>query len=54
MKRLANPKDGGQYGFYYTVIKGWSHYAAGKAKSISGITTPNALTISLQPDRADR
>ena len=31
MQRLANPKDGGQYAFYYTVIKGWSNYAAGKA-----------------------
>jgi peptide/nickel transport system substrate-binding protein len=37
MQRLANPKDGGQYGFYYAVIKGWSQYSAGKAKSISGI-----------------
>jgi peptide/nickel transport system substrate-binding protein len=45
MERLANPKDGGQYAFYYTVIKGWNAYAAGKAKSISGITTPNASTI---------
>jgi peptide/nickel transport system substrate-binding protein len=45
MERLANPKDGGQYPFYYTVIKGWSAYAAGKAKSISGITTPNDSTI---------
>ena len=23
MQRLANPNDGGQYAFYYTVIKGW-------------------------------
>ena len=45
MERLANPKDGGQYSFYYTVIKGWSAYAAGKAKTISGIKTPNASTI---------
>lgn len=45
MDRLANPKDGGQYAFYYTVIKGWNAYAAGKAKTISGITTPNASTI---------
>ncbi len=27
MQRLANPKDGGEYSFYYTVIKGWSAYA---------------------------
>ncbi len=45
MDRLANPKDGGQYGFYYGVIKGWSAYAAGKARKISGITTPNATTV---------
>jgi peptide/nickel transport system substrate-binding protein len=45
MQRLANPKDGGEYAFYYTVIKGWSQYAAGKAKSISGISCPNTSTI---------
>jgi peptide/nickel transport system substrate-binding protein len=45
MERLADPKDGGEYPFYYTVIKGWSAYAAGKAKTISGISTPNASTI---------
>jgi len=45
MDRLANPKDGGQYSFYYKVIKGWDAYAAGKAKSISGIKTPNDSTI---------
>jgi peptide/nickel transport system substrate-binding protein len=45
LERLANPKDGGQYSFYYTVIKGFSAYGAGKAKTISGIQTPNASTI---------
>lgn len=45
LTRLANPKNGGQYAFYYTDIKGWSAYAAGKAKSISGIKTPNASTL---------
>jgi peptide/nickel transport system substrate-binding protein len=45
MERLANPKDGGQYSFYYSVIKGWESYAKGKAKTISGIQTPNASTI---------
>ena len=54
MDRLANPKDGGEYAFYYTVIKGWNAYAAGKAKSISGITTPNPTHDRLQPDAADR
>jgi peptide/nickel transport system substrate-binding protein len=45
MERLANPKDGAEYAFYYTTIKGWNEYAAGKAKTISGITTPNDSTI---------
>src|SRR3954471_22726233 len=35
MNRLANPKDGGQYAFYYTVIKGWDDVANGKAKTVS-------------------
>jgi peptide/nickel transport system substrate-binding protein len=45
MNRLANPKDGGQYSFYYTVIKGWDAVANGTATSVSGITTPNDNTI---------
>jgi peptide/nickel transport system substrate-binding protein len=43
MNRLANPKNGGQYAFYYTVIKGWANGA--KGKPVSGITTPNNKTI---------
>ena len=45
MNRLANPKDGGQYSFYYTVISGWNAVANGTAKSVSGIETPNDSTI---------
>jgi len=45
MNRLANPNDGGQYSFYYTVIKGWDAVANGKAKTVSGITTPDNSTI---------
>ncbi len=41
MNRLANPNDGGQYSFYYTVIKGWDAVANGKAKTVSGISTPD-------------
>jgi peptide/nickel transport system substrate-binding protein len=41
-KRLATPKDGGQYTFYYDVIKG---FVSGHGKTISGIQTPNASTI---------
>jgi peptide/nickel transport system substrate-binding protein len=45
MERIAKPKNGAQYGFYYSVIKGFDAYGAGKAKSISGIKTPNNSTI---------
>jgi len=43
MERLADPKNGGQYAFYYTPIKGWND--AAKTGKISGIETPNASTI---------
>jgi peptide/nickel transport system substrate-binding protein len=43
--RLASKKDGAEYSFYYTPIKGFAAYQAGKAKSISGISTPNSSTI---------
>jgi len=45
LNRLASPKDGGQYAFYYTVIKGWDAVANGSAKTVSGITTPNDKTL---------
>jgi peptide/nickel transport system substrate-binding protein len=45
MNRLANPNDGGQYSFYYTVIKGWDAVANGTAKTVSGIVTPDDHTI---------
>jgi len=44
--RIANPAQAAQYGFYYSGIAGLSDYASGKAKTISGITTPNARTIT--------
>jgi peptide/nickel transport system substrate-binding protein len=49
LTRLANPNDGGQYSFYYTVIRGWDAYAAGKARTISGIdaSSPSKLVIHL-------
>ena len=48
MNRLASPKDGGQYSFYYTVIKGWDAVANGTTTAVSGITTPNDQTIVFQ------
>jgi peptide/nickel transport system substrate-binding protein len=46
IERLARPKNGAQYGFYYSVIKGFDDYSKGKAKSISGMKTPNNSTIA--------
>jgi peptide/nickel transport system substrate-binding protein len=45
LERLASPKDGGEYPFYFTPIRGWEEYAAGKAKTISGIETPDDSTV---------
>lgn len=45
LERAARPKNGAQYGFYYSIIKGWDAYGAGKTKSIAGIKTPNDKTI---------
>ena len=44
--RIANPAQAAQYGFYYSNIAGWDAYASGKARTISGITTPNAQTVT--------
>ncbi len=52
MNRFANPKNGGEYGFYYTVIKGWDAVANGKAKTISGISTPDDKTIVIHLTKA--
>jgi peptide/nickel transport system substrate-binding protein len=46
LDRLANKDDGGEYGFYYTIIKGWNAAAAAKHFThISGVSTPNPSTI---------
>jgi peptide/nickel transport system substrate-binding protein len=44
-ERIARPKDGAEYAFYYSPIAGFDAYGAGKAKTIAGIGTPNASTI---------
>jgi peptide/nickel transport system substrate-binding protein len=56
LDRLANKDDGGEYGFYYTVIKGWD--AASKTSTlthISGVTTPdnNTLVVHLTQPTGD-
>jgi peptide/nickel transport system substrate-binding protein len=50
LDRLADANDGGEYAFYYTIIKGWNQAAAQSAKTknlvpVSGIQTPNNSTI---------
>ena len=54
LDRLANPKNGGEYAFYFNVIKGWDAYAKGEASHISGISTPNKSHDHLQPHAARR
>ena len=48
LNRLASPNDGGEYGFYYTVIQGWDAVASGKATTVSGITTPDKYTVVIK------
>ncbi len=43
LNRLADPKNGGQYAFYYTDIVGWANGA--KGKPVTGIKTPNDKTL---------
>jgi peptide/nickel transport system substrate-binding protein len=45
IQRIGTPKDGAQYAFYYSVIKGFDAFSKGTAKTISGIHTPNDSTI---------
>ena len=49
MEREANPKANvGGYSFYYSVIKGFDDFAAGKAKTISGLSAPDASTLQIE------
>ena len=45
-QRIATPSVGAQYGNYYQPIKGLPEFSAGKAKTISGIATPDDKTIT--------
>ena len=50
LNRLADGNDGGEYGFYYSVIKGWDAAGAASTKSkklvpVSGISAPNNSTV---------
>jgi peptide/nickel transport system substrate-binding protein len=45
LNRLADPANGGQYGPYFSVVKGWDAVSSGQAKTVSGLTTPNNQTL---------
>ncbi|HZA39597.1 MAG TPA: ABC transporter substrate-binding protein [Actinomycetota bacterium] len=45
VERQFNPSVGAGYPFYYEVIEGAQEFADGKAKSISGIETPDDKTL---------
>jgi peptide/nickel transport system substrate-binding protein len=44
-ERIGTPSLGAQYGGYYDVIEGMDAFRAGKAKTISGIETPDPKTV---------
>ncbi len=49
LEREANQNAAvGGYNFYYDVIKGFSDYGAGKAKTITGLSTPDNKTLVVQ------
>ena len=47
-ERIGTPALGAQYGFYYDVIEGMAEFREGAAKTISGIETPDARTITFR------
>ena len=49
LEREANPKANvGGYSFYYSVIKGFDDFGAGKADTISGLSAPDASTLQIE------
>lgn len=46
IERIGTPSVAAQYAGYYKVIKGFTEFSEGKAKTISGIQTPNDQTIT--------
>ncbi|HXY72181.1 MAG TPA: ABC transporter substrate-binding protein [Actinomycetota bacterium] len=45
LMRIGDPNVPSGYPFYYDVIQGFSDYSAGKAKTISGLSTPDPHTL---------
>ncbi|MGE0025793.1 MAG: ABC transporter substrate-binding protein [Thermoleophilia bacterium] len=58
-ERLATPSVTAQYGFYYSVIEGFTAAAAGRDSRISGLSAPDDHTVVIRlvrrtPDFLDR
>jgi peptide/nickel transport system substrate-binding protein len=51
LEREATPSVAAGYGFYYTDITGYSDFSGGKAKTISGLTTPDKYTLDVHLDK---
>ena len=45
IERLARPANYAAYPFYFSVIKGFDAYRAGRGRTIAGISTPDRRTI---------
>ena len=53
IERLARPKNHSWFATYFTGIRGFDAYRAGRARSISGIATPSSRTIVFTLTRPD-
>lgn len=53
IERLARPRNGASYPFYFDDIRGFEAYRAGRAASVVGIETPNRRTIVFDLVRPD-
>ena len=51
LERLARPHPGLQDGLYFDVLRGFDAYRSGRARTISGIRTPDARTIAFELTR---
>jgi peptide/nickel transport system substrate-binding protein len=51
IERLARPRNGAQYSYYFGIIRGFDAYRAGRSRRIEGIATPNAKTIRFELTR---
>jgi peptide/nickel transport system substrate-binding protein len=48
LTRLADSKTAASYPFYYSPIQGFDDFSGGKAKTISGLSAPDATTLQIK------